>query len=134
MVWTLVITFKNAQSHLEHINQTYLPHPTDRLILKPDAAKVNTCIVWVLYALRKKPGNIVQQYCTAKLPEYMGKWYPSKSEAVASVLAIDQSAHWINESRYPTVVMPDSILMVRAAQLMKQGRHSKNPRLQALLL
>ena len=136
--WTpeLIIAFKNAKSQLEKINKTYLPSPEDRLILKPDAAKINTCTGWVLYAVQCSQGKeklLPVLYCSAKLPEYMGKWYPCEIEAVASVLAIDQSAHWINESIHPTIVMPDSMPVVKAANLMKQGRHSKNPRLQALL-
>ena len=54
-------------------------------------------------------------------------------EAVGVVLAIDQAAHWINESTKTTIVMPDSMPVVRAANLMRKGRHSKNPRLQSLL-
>ena len=51
--WTpeLSIAFKNAIAHLKEINQTFLPHPIDRLILKPDAARVKSCTGWVLYAL-----------------------------------------------------------------------------------
>ena len=98
MVWTpdLEIAFQNVQNHLKQVNKTYLPDPADRLFLKPDAAKVNTCTGWVSYALKKKRGQeslVPVQFCTAKLPDYMGKWYPCEIEAVASVLSIDQSAH-----------------------------------------
>ena len=132
----LKIAFKNATAHLKEINKTFLPRPSDQLILKPDTAKVNACTGWVLYALRKEGQTqtlLPVQYCTARLPDYMKKWYPCELEAVGAVLAIDQSAHWINESLLPTVVMPDSMPVVKAATLMKQGRHSKNPRLQSLL-
>ena len=136
--WTpeLTLAFKNAITHLEQANKTFLPHPSDHLILKPDTAKTKTCTGWVLYALRRaddKERLLPVMYCSARLPEYMSKWYPCELEAVGSVLAIDQVAHWINESIHPTVVMPDSMPVVKAANLMKQGRHSKNPRLQSLL-
>ena len=51
--WTtnLLMAFKEAKAQLHEINRTYLPHPTEQLILKPDAAKVNICIGWVLYAV-----------------------------------------------------------------------------------
>ena len=73
------------------------------------------------------------QYCSAKLADYMKDWYPWELEGVGAVLSIDQVAHWINESKHPTTVMPDSMPVVKAANLMKAGRHSKNPRLQSLL-
>ena len=99
--WTqeLSLAFKNAMAHLDEINKTFLPKPTDRLILKPDAAKTNTCIGWVLYALRHVNGKdqlLPVMYCSARLPEYMSRWYPCEIEAVGAVLDIDQVAHWIN--------------------------------------
>ena len=55
MEWSpeLRLAFKNAQSQLHNVNKTYMPAPDDQLILRPDAAKVNNCIGWVLYAIRK---------------------------------------------------------------------------------
>ena len=44
----LNVAFTRAMAQLETINKTYLPKPTDRLILKPDTAKINTCSGWVL--------------------------------------------------------------------------------------
>ena len=132
----LKLAFKAASAHLDKINETFLPRPTDQLILKPDSARVKTCTGWVLYASRGSDENkqlLPVQFCTAKLPTYMSKWYPCEVEAVGAVLAIDQAAHWINESNKPTIVMPDSKPVVKAANLMRQGKHSKNPRLQSLL-
>ena len=63
----------------------------------------------------------------------MKDWYPCELECVGAVLSIDQTSHWINESKHPTTVMPDSMPVVMAANLMKAGKHSKNPRLQSLL-
>jgi hypothetical protein len=114
-------------------NRTFLPHPEDKLILKPDTAKVKTCTGWALYARCKGEGEWTVQYCSAKLPDYMSAWYPCELECVGAVLSIEQVAHWINESKYPTTVMPDSMPVVKAANLMKAGKHSKNPRLQSLL-
>ena len=138
MEWTpeLSLAFKEAIAQLDKVNSTFLPKPSDRLILKPDTAKVKTCTGWVLYAIRnstKDTKMLPVLFCTAKLPEYMKNWYPCELEAVGAVLAIDQAAHWINESLHQTIVMPDSMPVVRAANLMRQGKHSKNPRLQSLL-
>ena len=74
MVWTpeLRMAFNNALSHLTNINKTYLPHPEDKLILKPDTAKTKICTGWALYATKEKDDNtelIPIQYCSAKLPD-----------------------------------------------------------------
>ena len=128
--------FNSAASHLTNNNKTYLPHPEDKLILKPDTAKTKICTGWALYAAKEKDDSTVLlpvQYCSAKLNDYMKDWYPCELECVGAVLSIDQVSHWINEARNPTTVMPDSMPVVKAANLMKAGRHSKNPRLQSLL-
>ena len=48
----------------------------------------------------------------------MIKWYPCEKEAVGVVLSIEQCAYWINESDFPTMVGPDSIAVVKAADLI----------------
>ena len=63
----------------------------------------------------------------------MSKWYPCEKEAVGVVLSLDQCSHWISESFLPTLVGPDSLAVVNAANLMRTGKHSTNPRLQSLL-
>ena len=136
--WTpeLRAAFNAAISHLSNVNRTYLPNPDDHLVLRPDTAEVPTCTGWALYASIKEGGQtklLPVQYCSAKLPAYMSRWFPCELEGIGAVLAIDQSSHWINESKHPTTVMPDSMPVVKAANLMMTGRHSKNPRLQSLL-
>ena len=126
--WTqeLLTAFRNAKSHLSEINKTYIPNPQEQLILKPDAAKVKTSVGWVLYAIRRQEAGdtlLPVMYCSARLPQYMKNWYPCELEAVGVVLAIDQAAHWINEAYNSTVIMPDSMPVVRAANLMKRGKH-----------
>ena len=81
--------------------QTYLPSPSEQLILLPDAMSTTPCVGWVLYVLRDEKMFPVT-FSTAKLKEYMVKWYPCEKEAVGVVLSIDQCAHWINESELPT--------------------------------
>ena len=128
----LTAAFNNAMSHLSRINKTYLPKPDEQLILLPDAMSTTPCIGWVLYVIRKdKLFPVV--YCTAKLKEYMTKWYPCEKEAIGAVISIDQCAHWISESHLPTLVGPDSLAVVKAADLLRRGSHSTNPRLQSLL-
>ena len=52
-IWTpkLVASFNAATKQLDKINETYLPHPDDQLVLKPDTAKVPLCTGWTLYAI-----------------------------------------------------------------------------------
>ena len=132
--WTpqLTAAFNAATKQLDKINETHLPHPNDQLVLKPDTAKVPLCTGWTLYAIVDSK-EVPVQYCSAKLPSHMANWFPCELEAVGAVLAIDQCSPWINESNLTTLVAPDSMPVVKAAQLMKLGRHSKNPRLQQLL-
>ena len=73
------------------------------------------------------------QYASAKLHNYMSTWTPCEQEGVGVVLAIDQVRHWVNESSKPTIVLPDNKPVVEAADLMRRGKHSKNPRLQSFL-
>ena len=132
--WTPSLTsaFNEAMRHLNNINKTYLPQPDEQLILLPDAMSTTPCVGWVLYTLREEKMFPVI-FCTAKLKDYMSRWYPCEKEAVGVVLALDQCSHWIAESTLPTLVGPDSLAVVKATELMRQGKHSSNPRLQSLL-
>ena len=128
----MVAAFNAATTHLDQVRATYLPRPDEQLALQPDASTSNHCAGWVLYTQRAKKWLPVQ-YMSGKLALYMHQWYPCEKEAVGAVMAIDQCRHWINESKLPTWVLPDSKPVVDAANLMRIGRHSSNPRLQQLL-
>ena len=132
--WSPALTsaFNLAMRHLSKINQTYLPNPSEQLILLPDAMSTLPCVGWVLYVQRDAK-LLPVVHCTAKLKDYMTKWFPCEKEAVGVVLSIDQCSHWIGESELPTLVGPDSLAVVKAVELIRKGRHSSNPRLQSLL-
>ena len=129
---TLTAAFNQAMGHLSQINKTYLPKPEEQLILLPDAMSTSPCVGWVLYVKRNEK-LLPVMFCTAKLKEYMTKWFPCEKEGIGVVLAIEQCSHWINESKLPTLVGPDSLAVVKAADLIRRGNHSTNPRLQSLL-
>ena len=132
----LVAAFNAAIQHLENVSHTFLPRPSEQLVLLPDTSKSNLCSGWVLNTLRTLHGKVEWlpvQYASAKLHKYMSGWYPCELEGVGSVLAIEQVRHWINESSKPTIVLPDNKPVVDAANMMKSGRHSRNARLQSLL-
>ena len=132
--WTPALTsaFNKAMSHLDQVNKTYLPAPHEKLLMLPDTMSVPPCTGWVMYTTRDNK-SLPVTYCSAKLKEYMVKWFPCEQEAVGTVLAIEQCAHWICESEHPTMVGPDSSAVVNAAELIRRGKHSSNPRLQSLL-
>ena len=132
----ILAAFNAATKHLSKVTETYLPHPSEQLVLKPDTSQSDLCTGWVMYTGRVgKEGTtwLPVQFASAKLPNYMETWSPCELEGVGAVLAIDQTRHWINESLKPTLVMPDNKPVVEATALMKLGRHSRNPRLQSLL-
>ena len=128
----LVDAFNSAINQLDKVNSTVLPSPNEKLTLMPDTSTSNNCTGWVLYT--ERDGNLLPvQYASAKLKSYMGSWYPCEAEAAGVALAVEQVRHWINESKYPTKVLPDSKPVVDCANLMKRGKASKNARLQSLL-
>lgn len=132
----ILAAFNDATQHLDKVMETHLPHPDEQLALKPDTSDTNLCTGWVLYCRREVEGStrwLPVQYASAKLNNYMSTWTPCEQEGVGVVLAIDQTRHWINESSKPTIVLPDNKPVVEAADLMKRGKHSKNPRLQSFL-
>ena len=132
----ILAAFNAAIGHLGQVMETYLPRPEEQLVLKPDTSNVNLCTGWVLYTERQQKEGTVWlpvQYASAKLHKYMSTWTPCEQEGVGVVLAIDQVRHWINESLKPTLVLPDNKPVVDAADLMRRGKHSKNPRLQSFL-
>ena len=132
----ILAAFNAATSHLKEIQETYLPHPEEQLVLQPDASSSDNCIGWALYTMRPEEKGVQKlpvQYASAKLPNYMEGWTPCEKEGVGAVTAIDQVRHWINESQKTTIVMPDNKPVVEAAKLMKLGRHSTSSRLQQLL-
>ena len=132
----MVAAFNAATKHLEQVRETFLPRPQEQLILMPDTSKSHLCSGWVMYTERQvegKPTLLPVQYASAKLPGYMSTWSPCELEGVGSVTAIDQTRHWINESKKPTLVLCDNKPTSDAANLMRIGRHSTNARLQTLL-
>lgn len=128
----LISAFNVAMSHLQKINKTYLPAPSEQLLLLPDTMSVLPCTGWVMYTQRDSK-MLPVTYCSAKLKPYMVRWFPCEKEAVGTVLAIEHCSHWISESDLTTLVGPDSSAVVQATELMRKGKHSSSPRLQSLL-
>ena len=129
---SLTSAFNQAMNHLDKINETYLPKPHEQLVLLPDAMSVEPSIGWVLYVIRNDK-YLPVMFCSAKLKQYMTKWYPCEKEAVGVVVSLSQCDHWIAESMLPTLEGPDCLSVVKATELIRAGKHSSSPRLQSLL-
>jgi len=137
--WTpdLIAAFNKAQSHLEQVNALTLPSPEEQLILMPDGARVPGGIGWALFVQRtidSKQRLLPVQFFSAKIKPYMQKWLPCEIEGVASAMAINACSHWIRASHKPTYVTPDCKAVVQAVERMRQGKLSRNPRLQMILI
>ena len=63
-------------------------------------------------------------FCTAKRKDYMTKWYPCEKECIGVVLSIDQCSHWIGESNLPTLVRPDSVVVISGRDFRTQSGYS----------
>ena len=137
--WTpdLIAAFNKAQSHLEQVNALTLPSPEEQLILMPDGARVPGGIGWALFVQRSVESKLrllPVQFYSAKIKPYMQKWLPCEIEGVASAMAINACSHWILASHKPTYVTPDCKAVVQAVERMRQGKLSRNPRLQMILI
>ena len=137
--WTpdLIAAFNKAQSHLAQVNALTLPSPEEQLILMPDGARVPGGIGWALFVQRSVESKLrllPVQFFSAKIKPYMQKWLPCEIEGVASAMAINACSHWILASHKPTYVTPDCKAVVQAVERMRQGKLSRNPRLQMILI
>lgn len=137
--WTpeLIAAFNKAQSHLDQVNALTLPSPNEQLILMPDGARVPGGIGWALFVQREieqEQRLLPVQFFSAKIKPYMQKWLPCEIEGVASAMAINACSHWILASTKPTYVTPDCKAVVQAVERMRQGKLSRNPRLQMILI
>ena len=133
----LMAAFNEAMNHLDNVTKLTLPRPDEQLILMPDGARVPGGLGWALFVQRitdGKPCLIPVQFYSAKIKDYMVKWLPCEIEGVASAMAINACAHWILASTKPTYVTPDCKAVVEAVERMKQGKMSRNPRLQMILI
>ena len=119
-LWTpsLTAAFHCAMNHLSKVKKMYLPKPSEHLILLPDSMSTLPCVGWVLYVQRE--GKLLPvTHSIAKLKDYMTKWYPYEKEIVGVALSLKQCAHWIGESTLTTLVGPDSLVLVKAVNLIK---------------
>ena len=128
--WTheMEMRFKEAQADVENMHTLYLPSPSDKLALIPDAARVKPGIGHVLYAI-KDNRKVPVRFHSVKLPDKCDKWQPCEVEALAFATGIEAEYDLIRENKHPLLVCPDSKVVADAVALIKQGKFSSSPRI-----
>ena len=129
---TLKMAFIKAKEAVDSIKTLYLPEPNDQLLLVVDAAKAKPGLGHILYAIKDNK-KLPVSFHSNKLSESHAKWHSCELEALAFATAITSEYHILKESRKPVIIAPDSKAVADAANLIKNGKHSSNPRIQALI-
>ena len=132
--WThaLEMRFKEAQAAVEEMHTLYLPSPSDRLAIVPDAARVKPGIGHILYAI-KNDQKIPVRFHSVKLPDKCEKWQPCEIEALAFATAIEAEYDLIRESKHPLLMCPDSKVVADAVALIQKGKYSSSARINKLI-
>ena len=85
----------------------YLPHPSDQLVIKSDAAQNLLGIGLAVYAI--KGGELIPvRFHFCKLKPGCRLWSPCKLKALAIAVAIETEYPLLRESKHPVLLLPDS--------------------------
>ena len=129
---SLKISFNKAKEAIDTMQTLYLPSPQDQLLLVVDAAKSPPGLGHTLYAVKDKT-KLPVSFHSNKLSDTHAKWHSCELEALAFATAITAEYHILKESKKPIIVAPDSKAVADAVNMIKRGKHSSNPRIQALI-
>ena len=129
---SLKISFNRAKEAIDSMQKLYLPSPQDQLLLVCDAAKSPPGLGHALYAIKDKT-KLPVSFHSNKLSDTHAKWHSCELEALAFATAITAEYHILKESKKPIIVAPDSKAVADAVNRIKSGKHSSNPRIQALI-
>ena len=129
---SLKISFLKAKEAIDDIQDLYLPSPHDQLLIIVDAAKSPPGLGHVLYAI-KDGRKLPVAFHSVKLSESHSRWNSCELEALALATSIQSEYHILKESKKPIFIAPDSKAVADAANLIKKGQFSSNPRMQALI-
>ena len=129
---SLKISFNKAKEAIDSIQTLYLPHPNDQLMIVVDAAKAKPGLGHILYAI-KNNHKLPVSFHSTKLSENHSKWHSCELEALAFATAITAEYNILKESTKPILITPDSKAVADAVNLIKKGKHSSSPRIQALI-
>ena len=114
------------------IQKLALPHPTEQLILTPDATVRKPAGGWILFVQRDDKYLPVSFY-SFKLQDHVQKWWPCETEALTAATSVEKAASYILESKLRTLVLVDNKPVIQAANLIKEGKFSASPRMQTFL-
>ena len=124
----LEVRFKAAKSAVTDMHTLYLPSPSDKLVMIPDAARVKPGIGHVLYAI-KNDQKVPVRFHSVKLPAKCEKWQPCEVEALAFATGIEAEYDLIRESKHPLLICPDSKVVADAVALIQKGKYSSSARI-----
>ena len=132
--WTheMEMRFKEAKSAVKDMHTLYLPSPSDKLAMVPDAAKRKPGIGHILYAIKDNQ-KIPVRFHSVKLPDKCEKWQPCEVEALAFATGIEADYDLIRESKHPLLMCPDSKVVADAVALIKKGKYSSSARINKFL-
>ena len=135
IVWTTELqqAFQQAKDHISNIQEVYLPHPDDQLIIITDGARNPPGVGFVLQATDSKGKIRTVRHYSVKLKPHHLKWSPCEIESVAFGTAIEAFYDVIKESNKPVIICPDSKPVCDASKLLQKGKFSLSPRIQTFL-
>ena len=133
-VWTHAASqrFREAKSHIAKTHTLYLPHPSDQLVIIPDAASCAPGVGHILFAV-KDQALLPVRYHSSKLSEQCSKWSPCEVEALSLANAIETEYPILRESKQPIIILPDSKPVTDAIALIKKGKFSASSRMNRFL-
>ena len=117
---------------VDNLQNLYLPHPSDQLMIVVDAAKTQPGLGHTVYAIKENK-KLPVSFHSVKLQAPYDKWLPCELEALAFATAITAEYHLIKETKKPVIISPDSKPVADAVKLIKKGSFSTNPRIQSLI-
>ena len=124
--------FHTAVDAVDNIQNLYLPHPSDQLLIEVDAAKVPPGLGHTVYAI-KDGKKVPVSFHSVKLQDHHKKWLPCELEALAFATAITAEYDLLKETKKPVIITPDSKSVADAVKLIRKGSYSTNPRIQTLI-
>ena len=112
--------FWEAKSHIERVHTLYLPHPSEELVIIPDAASNTPGVGHTLFAVKDK-ALLPVRFHSSKLSEQCSKWSPCEVEALSLANAIETEYPLLRESKHPIIILPDSKPVADAIALIKKA-------------
>lgn len=132
--WTNSLTnrFKEAKRHIRHTHTIYLPHPSDQLVIKTDAASLIPGIGHTIYAIKDEK-LIPVRFHSSRLKDQCLRWQLCEIEGLSVATAIIAEYNLLRESKHPILVLADSKPVADAIKKIQEVKFSTSSRMNRLL-